>query len=85
MDNLYWRNGTWYVVTDDPESIPDRRVMLSTGLEIQNDEENVNMREPTDEHMKIVNRSSIDWSASRLEGTTFVLNDATQFLQHYYQ
>lgn len=44
FDDIYLFNGTWYVVTDNPSSIPLRRMMISTGAEIWNDQASINRR-----------------------------------------
>lgn len=44
IDDLYLLNGTFYIVTDHPSSVPLLRLMTSTGNEIWNDEESINGR-----------------------------------------
>lgn len=44
FDSLYLFNGTWYIVTDHPSSIPLLRMMTSTGAEIWNDDDSINKR-----------------------------------------
>lgn len=44
LDDIYLFNGTWFVVTDNPSSIPLRRMMVSTGAEIWNDQASINRR-----------------------------------------
>lgn len=44
IDDIYLFNGTWYIVTDAPQSIPLRRMMISTGAEIWNDQPSINRR-----------------------------------------
>lgn len=44
FDNIYLFNGTWFIVTDNPSSIPLLRLMVSTGNEIWNDEESIRGR-----------------------------------------
>jgi len=81
-------NGTWYIVTDNPSSIPLLRNMVSTGAEIWNDEDSIRRREPTEKDMRIIFPSEAKrlWghSASRVSGVTFLVNDPPQFLDHYY-
>lgn len=49
----------------------------------------ITLSEPTDKDMKIIFPSEAKklWghSASRVSGTTFLINDPPQFLDHYYQ
>ncbi|GMK58483.1 hypothetical protein CspeluHIS016_0505150 [Cutaneotrichosporon spelunceum] len=88
LDDVYLFNGTWYVVTDNPSSIPLRRMMISTGAEIWNDQASINRREPTEKEMRIIFPSEANrlWghSVSRVADTTFLVNDPPQFLDHYY-
>ncbi|TYJ52838.1 hypothetical protein B9479_006561 [Cryptococcus floricola] len=88
FDDIYLFNGTWFIVTDNPSSIPLLRLMSSTGNEIWNDEESIRGREPTDKDMRIVFPSEAKrlWghSASLVSGSTFLINDPSQFLDHYY-
>lgn len=44
FDQVYLYNGTWFIVTDNPSSIPLLRLMTSTGREIFNDEESIRGR-----------------------------------------
>lgn len=87
--NLYLLNGTWYIVTDNPSEFPLLRMMTSSGAEIWNDQESIRSREPTDKDMKLIFPSEAKRlfgnSASRVEGTTWTVNDPPQFLDHYYQ
>ncbi|OCF34056.1 hypothetical protein I316_04403 [Kwoniella heveanensis BCC8398] len=88
FDQLYLFNGTWFIVTDNPSSIPLLRLMVSTGNEIWNDEESIKGREPTEKDMRIIFPSEANklWgqSASLVSGATFLINDPPQFLDHYY-
>ncbi|KAI6116078.1 hypothetical protein F5141DRAFT_1100982 [Pisolithus sp. B1] len=54
FDNLYVLNGTVYVVTDEPETVPSRETMTSTAIRIANGAEVVKARLPTDREMRIV-------------------------------
>ncbi len=44
FDQIYLFNGTWFLVTDKPSSIPLLRLMTSTGNEIWNDQESIKGR-----------------------------------------
>lgn len=44
FDHVYLFNGTWFIVTDNPSTIPLLRLMTSTGNEIWNDEESIKGR-----------------------------------------
>jgi len=54
--NLYMADGTLFIVADEEErkAFPEIRMMTSTGLEAENTEENIAMREPTDKNMRII-------------------------------
>lgn len=54
--NLYMSNGTIFIVADQNgrKTFPEIRMMTSTGLEAENTPENIAMREPTDENMRII-------------------------------
>ncbi|WVN85397.1 uncharacterized protein L203_100543 [Cryptococcus depauperatus CBS 7841] len=88
FDQVYLFNGTWFIVTENPSSIPLLRLMVSTGNEIWNDEESIQGREPTEKDMRIIfpSESQRLWghSASFVSGSTFLVNDPSQFLDHYY-
>jgi hypothetical protein len=89
FDQIYLYNGTWFIVTDNPSSIPLLRLMTSTGKEIWNDEDSIKGREPTEQDMRIIFPSEakklFGGSASRVSGASFLVNDPPQFLDHYYQ
>jgi hypothetical protein len=54
LDRLYALNGTLYVVTDDPASVPDRNFMVSTALKIKNGPIEAAKRIPTDKELQII-------------------------------
>ncbi|PCH43589.1 hypothetical protein WOLCODRAFT_138454 [Wolfiporia cocos MD-104 SS10] len=95
--NLYMSNGTLYIVSSEPSfAFPDIRYITSTGLAAENTPENIASREPTRENMdfltpaqarerwggaeRTIQRNRI-WS---VEGNTFLINEPSQFLDHYY-
>ncbi|WVQ82768.1 hypothetical protein IAT38_004900 [Cryptococcus sp. DSM 104549] len=88
FDHVYLFNGTWFIVTDNPSTIPLLRLMTSTGNEIWNDDESIKGREPTENDMRIIFPSEAKrlWghSASLVSGSTLLVNDPAQFLDHYY-
>ncbi|THG97306.1 hypothetical protein EW026_g4666 [Hermanssonia centrifuga] len=81
-------NGTFYVVTDNPEQIPDRKLMISTGLFIENGAEEEAKRVPTDKELRIIDqdeaRRLFGVHAERFDGVTWLANDPKQFITHYY-
>ena len=86
-ENVYLYNGTWYIVTDDQASVPKIRDMISTG--VAHEAENYDEREPTEQELQIISTAQAKFlwgtSATRVTGTTFVINDAPQFIGHFYQ
>ncbi|KAF8448686.1 hypothetical protein L210DRAFT_3388753 [Boletus edulis BED1] len=88
FDNLFLLNGTVFVVSDDPESVPERDTITSTGMEVQNGAEAVAARLPTDRELRVVTTDEAQelfgTSALLIDGTTWILNDPPQFLAHYY-
>ncbi|KAF8531606.1 hypothetical protein JB92DRAFT_3086545 [Gautieria morchelliformis] len=88
FDKLYLFNGTVFVVTDDPKSLPDRMLLTSSGFMILNDPEDVARRTPTDNDMQIISPAKaaelFGSYASRMDGTSFLVNDPPQFIAHYY-
>ncbi|KAH9940680.1 hypothetical protein B0H21DRAFT_753931 [Amylocystis lapponica] len=88
FDRLYFCNGTMFVVTDQPESIPDRSLMTSTSLFIENGPIAEASRLPTDKEMQIISTNEaarlFGTDAERLDGVTWFANDPKQFITHYY-
>ncbi|KAJ3551278.1 hypothetical protein NM688_g4797 [Phlebia brevispora] len=83
FDRLYFVNGTFYVVSDSPENLPDRKNMISSGIFIANGAEEEAKRDPTDRDMRIIDtdtaRRLFDTQAERLDGVTLLVNDPKQF------
>ena len=73
FDNLFLLNGTVFVVTDDPESIPDRKTITSTGVKITNSADAVAARLPTAREFRVITTSE----AQELFGTSADLIDGT--------
>lgn len=88
FDNLYVMNGTVFVVTDKPETVPPRKMLTSTGVEIKNDPASIAARLPTDREMRIVStaeaRELFGTDATLIDGFTWMVNDPPQFIPHYY-
>ncbi|KAI5115650.1 hypothetical protein M0805_002772 [Coniferiporia weirii] len=89
FDRLYALNGTLFVVTSTPHTVPERYLMTSSGIEVLHGEENKLARLPTDKDMRIVSPDEAQrlfgmHSATRLEGVSFFINDPKQFVSHYY-
>ena len=72
FDKMYIYNGTVYLVSDEPETFPDRKFMSSSGanIEIHNNA----ARLPTDKDMRIISTSAarklFGTGANRIQGVT---------------
>jgi hypothetical protein len=71
---MYIFNGTVYLVSDEPETFPDRKFMTSSGAIIENTAESVAARMPTDKDMRIISTSAarklFGTGANRIQGVT---------------
>jgi hypothetical protein len=71
---MYIYNGTVYLVSDDPETFPDRKYMTSSGMPIGNNPEMVAACLPTDKDMRIISTSAarklFGTGANRVQGVT---------------
>jgi hypothetical protein len=74
FDKMYIYNGTVYLVSDEPETFPDRKFMTSSGAIIELDPETVPGRMPTDKDMRIISTSAarklFGTGANRIQGVT---------------
>ena len=74
FDQMYILNGTVYLVSDEPETFPDRKYMTSAGIDIENSPEMVVARQPTDKDMRIIStveaRKLFGTGANRVQGVT---------------
>lgn len=77
LDRLYALNGTLYIVTDDPASLPDRKFMISTALRIANGPVEAAKRIPTDKELRVVSttdaKTLFGSGADVLDGVTVSL------------
>jgi len=82
--NLYAFNHTFYIVTTDPQSIPERRWILSKGFKAEEHEQN----EPDEKTIAIVSpteaRQLFGSFASVMDGVSFIQTDGPQYLRHMY-
>jgi hypothetical protein len=71
---MYIFNGTIYLVSDEPETFPDRKFMTSSGVNISNIPEMVAARMPSDKDMRIISTAEakklFGTSANRVQGVT---------------
>jgi hypothetical protein len=74
FDKMYIFNGTVYLVSDEPETFPDRKFMTSSGAIIENTAESVAARMPTDKDLRIISTSAarklFGTGANRIQGVT---------------
>jgi hypothetical protein len=74
FDKMYIYNGTVYLVSDEPETFPDRKFMTSSGVFVETDPETIPSRMPTDENMRIISTSAarklFGTGANRIQGVT---------------
>ncbi|KAL5537168.1 hypothetical protein ACEPAF_991 [Sanghuangporus sanghuang] len=57
FDRLYIYNGTIYIVTSSPESIPELMYITSSGYDMHNGREEVLKRRPTDKDIRVISPS----------------------------
>jgi hypothetical protein len=62
---MYMFNGTIFLVSDEPHKIPDKRMMTSAGLPIENGQAAEESRLPTDGDMRVISTRE----AKKLFGT----------------
>ncbi|KAJ7695740.1 hypothetical protein B0H17DRAFT_930445 [Mycena rosella] len=88
IDRLYIYKGVVYIVSDEPQKIPDRAAMYSKGVDIELGAEAERARLPDDKDMRIVStkeaRALFGTGAQILDGVTYFVNDPPQFVRHYY-
>ncbi|EJD46971.1 hypothetical protein AURDEDRAFT_102827 [Auricularia subglabra TFB-10046 SS5] len=89
FERLYVLNGTMLIVTNQPDKVPQRHLLTSTGVKIDNGEEAERARKPTDKDIRVVTVAEAErlfgsHNATAIEGTTFMTSDNKQFLNHYY-
>lgn len=74
FDRLYMLNGTLYVVSDEPETIPELKRIISTAIFIENGPVAQANRIPTDKDMRIITTAEakrlFGVDAARLDGVT---------------
>lgn len=74
FDRLYILNGTIYIVSDEPEAVPERHYMISSAVFIGNSPEEVAARMPTDQVMRVIStaeaRQLFGTEAERMDGVS---------------
>ena len=82
LDNVILMNGTLFIVANDASKLPPLDKMFSTGVSMENDPASWRGRDTTDGEMQVVSQDKArvlfgDFG-SRIQGTTFLCNDAPQ-------
>ncbi|KAF7350300.1 hypothetical protein MVEN_01334100 [Mycena venus] len=84
LDNIYLRNGTFYVVTDDRTSLPPRDRLLSLPIDLKG---GVKM-DPTDEQLQFIHPDDaigiLGDRVTRIEEFSVIVYDPPQFMKHFY-
>ena len=74
FDRLYFKNGTFYVVTDDPTSVPPLNLIISSGIPLTSGYTDDQKRLPTEKDMQIIElneaKQILGERALRLDGIT---------------
>ena len=82
LDNVILMNGTLFIVANDRTKLPPLDKMFSTGVPMESEPATWRGRGTTDREMQVVNqeaaRTLFGNFGSRIQGTTFLCNDAPQ-------
>ncbi|KAJ7053354.1 hypothetical protein C8F01DRAFT_996845 [Mycena amicta] len=87
IDNLYLRNGTFYIVAPNASSVfPAPKQLLSAPLDRNASNKNT---DPTDQELQFLEPENAvgvlgDARAMRIVGTSVVVYDTAQFITHFY-
>lgn len=77
FDRLYFKNGTFYVVTENAEEVPDLKLVISSGIYLTSGPADELKRLPTDKELRIIDpdqaRKVLGSQAERLDGITVCL------------
>ncbi|KAH9480565.1 hypothetical protein JR316_0007165 [Psilocybe cubensis] len=88
FDKLYILNGTVYIVSDRPVTVPDIQFIYSKGIFIEPGQEAELSRLPTEEQIRIIStkeaKAMFGTNAQIIDGVTLLVNDPPQFITHYY-
>ncbi|KAJ7081366.1 hypothetical protein B0H15DRAFT_469689 [Mycena belliarum] len=88
IDRLYIYKGVVYIVSNQPEKVPDRAAIYSKGVDIEVGEAAEKARLPDDTDIRIIGtveaRALFGTGAQILDGVTYFVNDPPQFIRHYY-
>ena len=74
FDRLYFKNGTFYIVTDNKEEVPDMKLVISSGIYLTSGPADELKRLPTEKDIRVVDpdeaRKLLGTQAERLDGVT---------------
>lgn len=88
LDRMYLLKGVVYIVSDEPTTIPNVQFVFSKGLWIENGRTAEEARLPTDKEIRVIStreaRRLFGTGAQVIDGVNFLINDAPQFITHYY-
>ena len=77
FDRLYFKNGTFYIVTDNKEEVPDMKLVISSGIYLTSGPADELKRLPTEKDMCVIDpdeaRKLFGTQAERLDGVTVCL------------
>ncbi|KAJ8516777.1 hypothetical protein ONZ45_g5928 [Pleurotus djamor] len=81
-------NGTLFIVSDEPQHVPNVSLILSKAKYIWNGPEHVASRLPDDDDIQVIStkraKQLFGNDAQIIDGVTFYVNDPPQFVTHYY-
>ncbi|PFH47941.1 hypothetical protein AMATHDRAFT_76970 [Amanita thiersii Skay4041] len=84
LDRLYMKNGTLFIVTNDPSEFPSRPHIISRPVDIG---AGLDMT-PTDQELQFITPEEsqliLGEHAVRVDGLSFIVSDNNQFVNHYY-
>ncbi|KAF5392389.1 hypothetical protein D9757_001565 [Collybiopsis confluens] len=83
LDNIYLRNGTFFIVTPDASGFPQRQALLSAPFDLGESDLTANSS-----HLQFIDpqmaMEKLGTSPVRIDDFTVVLYDPKQFMTHYY-
>ncbi|KAJ6511971.1 hypothetical protein C8R47DRAFT_1291533 [Mycena vitilis] len=88
LDDVYIYKGVVFIVSNEPQNIPDLSEIYSKGVDIEVGEAAELARLPDDTDIRIISTSAartlFGSGAQLLDGVTYFVNDPPQFVRHYY-
>ncbi|KAJ7644359.1 hypothetical protein FB45DRAFT_294074 [Roridomyces roridus] len=88
IDWLYIYKGVVFIVSNEPQNVPNISSIYSKGIEIEVGEEAERARLPDDTDIRIINTTEalalFGSRAQILDGVSYFVNDPPQYVRHYY-